>query len=724
MNFALPLPVLCSPPAGARSRRSPALRVSLLFLALSLPAFTSRGQYFHPEIILYQDGVQPDNVYNTDPAETPGDTFDFILRAAPGTTVTELGELRTRYRGNYIPWQYENPPVNFYIAEGNTLIMDWANFGGQKSPQNDPYWAGANVYVQYDLFGVRPTGTVIFNRDFDISGGYAIQAGTGKAGGNLSVKSQGTVIFKGNFNSQGAYNGRSGDILLSNATVEFQGNVNNRSSDMLEGNAVMLHQSGPAGNIAITDSIVTFRGMVDSSVSRPDIFSAYDGGDHVISGSNSVVTFEQRVDQSGDGKNNRQEYDTGVGGALTISDGATVGYLGDLVSNGAAGGTAGGNGGGITISGPGTAVTFEGTVSRLPGLRSDNGAGRGGNFTLSGGTARFETGSALQIAREDGAGTAGILKLQGGTLEVPTLGWLTDPNSFRGAMTFTTGTLRTTASSAGAPVSLGASSALGAGFNTAATGDRTLDTKDNLTFDATVALNGAGSFTKAGTGTLTLAGVHTYTGDTVVSGGTLVINGFLASDTVSIGSGTTLGGSGSFGGLVTLQAGATLAPGNSPGTITFTDGLTLIDGSILDFELGTLSDMIAVTGGTLTGPSDGTVTLNFTNSGGFTAGTYTLFDFSSGATTLSNFDLTDFAFGSLISGYDYSLNFFGDTLQLTSVTSAVPEPATCAILFGFTALSFASIRRRRLYHNSCYRSTRLLNSRATPPKTSPPCRRR
>jgi hypothetical protein len=47
--------------------------------------------------------------------------------------------------------------------------------------------------------------------------------------------------------------------------------------------------------------------------------------------------------------------------------------------------------------------------------------------------------------------------------------------------------------------------------------------------------------------------------------------------------GATLGGSGTIGGAVTLQEGGTLAPGNSPGVLTFNSG------SIFSWELDTLA---------------------------------------------------------------------------------------------------------------------------------------
>jgi hypothetical protein len=168
----------------------------------------------------------------------------------------------------------------------------------------------------------------------------------------------------------------------------------------------------------------------------------------------------------------------------------------------------------------------------------------------------------------------------------------------------------------------------------------------------------------------------------------LRVNGSLANTTVSVGSG-------GIGGLTSISSGGILSPGNSPGTITFTSGLTLATGSILNFELGLTSELIRVSGGTLTGPSgNGGGTLNFSNSGGFAAGTYTLINYT--AATLSNFQASDFAIGSSISGYTYNLALSGSTLQLTATASAIPEPSTYAAILGGLALGFVFWRKRRL----------------------------
>jgi fibronectin-binding autotransporter adhesin len=149
---------------------------------------------------------------------------------------------------------------------------------------------------------------------------------------------------------------------------------------------------------------------------------------------------------------------------------------------------------------------------------------------------------------------------------------------------------------------------------------------------------------KSGPATLTMTGASTYSGGTTVSNGTLLVNNVSGSGTgtgtLAVQDGATLGGTGSVGGLATLESGSTLAPGVSPGTLTFTAGMNLDAGSALTMEMGTSSDLISVTGGTLTGPPSGIVTITVSNSGGLTDIDYTLIDWT--GASASDVDVSDF----------------------------------------------------------------------------------
>ncbi|MDW6020390.1 autotransporter domain-containing protein [Mesorhizobium sp. BAC0120] len=138
----------------------------------------------------------------------------------------------------------------------------------------------------------------------------------------------------------------------------------------------------------------------------------------------------------------------------------------------------------------------------------------------------------------------------------------------------------------------------------------------------------------AGTTILT-ADSSGFAGTTSVSGGTLIVNGALGG-AVEVLSGGRLGGSGTLtGNVLAGNTGiGTIAPGNSPGTLTIGGNLTLGSNAILDFQLGDPSgtagvdsDLINVAGNlTLDG------TLNVADAGGFGPGLYRLVNYGGSLT--------------------------------------------------------------------------------------------
>jgi hypothetical protein len=90
------------------------------------------------------------------------------------------------------------------------------------------------------------------------------------------------------------------------------------------------------------------------------------------------------------------------------------------------------------------------------------------------------------------------------------------------------------------------------------------------------------------------------------------------------------GGSGTIGGSVVLNDRGTLAPGNSPGTLTINGNLSLAAASFLDFEFGqanvaggALNDLVDV-GGNLV--LDATLNVSVPSGGSFGAGIYRVFN--------------------------------------------------------------------------------------------------
>ncbi|WP_223677719.1 Ig-like domain-containing protein [Azospirillum agricola] len=197
-----------------------------------------------------------------------------------------------------------------------------------------------------------------------------------------------------------------------------------------------------------------------------------------------------------------------------------------------------------------------------------------------------------------GANTyTGATTVQGGTLVVAG-----DGNLGGGTVTLNGGTLTVT----GAGV---IDNGIGIDANGA-----TINTSAAVTLSGVISGN---NLTKTGSGTLTLSGANTYTGSTTVSAGTLLLTGSLGNGAVSVASGATLGGTGTIGGSVTVDGGATLAPGvagsnNGIGTLLIGGNLTM--NGILAIELAGASsyDKVSVSGTvTINGGSSGTTGNNF-----------------------------------------------------------------------------------------------------------------
>jgi autotransporter-associated beta strand protein len=197
------------------------------------------------------------------------------------------------------------------------------------------------------------------------------------------------------------------------------------------------------------------------------------------------------------------------------------------------------------------------------------------------------------------------------------------------------------------------------------------------------ATGGAGALVKSGNGTLALGGDAAHSGGTTVGAGTLRINGTHAS-AITVQSGATLGGNGSIAGMVALNANAKLAPGNSVGTLTFSNGLTLNSTSTVTMEINGADsfDSVNVTGGTL--GYAGTLSLVF-GYGAEVGDTYNLFVRSGGAGYSGNFGALLFNYG----GYAGEFDAEAGSLTLT----AVPEPQIwCLIALG---CAFLLLRMRR-----------------------------
>jgi len=242
-------------------------------------------------------------------------------------------------------------------------------------------------------------------------------------------------------------------------------------------------------------------------------------------------------------------------------------------------------------------------------------------------------------------------------------------------------------------------------------------------------------------GIVEITGHNNYTGGTKILGGTLrasnnaalgtgsvavagnatldVGSGTAISNALSLSSGARLSGNGSIGtpGGVVFGPGTILSPGgaNNVGTLTFTTGLTLGSGSLVEFDLknvngspGTGWDFINVSSGLLklTATSASPITINFTTlSLDGTAGLLSGFDSTQSynwllaAGGVSGFSSDKFIFSTT----NFANDLGGGTFSISKGNAGlsinftpVPEPGTYVLLaMGLAIVTALELRRRK-----------------------------
>jgi autotransporter-associated beta strand protein len=238
-------------------------------------------------------------------------------------------------------------------------------------------------------------------------------------------------------------------------------------------------------------------------------------------------------------------------------------------------------------------------------------------------------------------------------------------------------------------------------------------------------------------GTGSVSGLTDYTGTVELGTGALLNTGTESSPLVTaasivVGANSQLSGNGTLGD-VTVKQGGLLAPGNSPGTLTFAS-LTLEAGGGLDFEI--VSAQGAVGGDAEAGIDYDTMVVNglldlrglsagnafqirlislsavgpdvlgdvnlFDPEGTFTFNLFTYTGLLGGENLSSLFqiDTTDFTYnGAALDASLFSVVSDLNGTQIQLVYSAIPEPSTYGLAFGLLALASVAVRRRARRHS-------------------------
>jgi autotransporter-associated beta strand protein len=331
-----------------------------------------------------------------------------------------------------------------------------------------------------------------------------------------------------------------------------------------------------------------------------------------------------------------------------------------------------------------------------------------GSTTFSGALAKEGTGTWTL----DAALAPASVALNAGTL---VLGHA-DSIGSAGTISFGGGTLRSSASNM---------TDYSSRFSSAASQHYAIDSNSQNVTLASALTSSGGSFTKSGSGSVTLTGTNTYTGATTVTAGLLTVNGNIASSALTtVGAGATLGGSGTIGALV-VQSGATIAPGNSPGTLTVDGNVTWQAGGNYNWQLvnalgtaGSGWDTLAISGNldltALSSANPFNLNLWSLSSAEATTGDAQNFDsggmfswtIATAAGGITGFDAVDFfintgaingtnGFTNDLSGGTFSLAVVdGNKLNLVyNELSAVPEPGSNLALLALGAGGL-TLRRR------------------------------
>jgi len=478
---------------------------------------------------------------------------------------------------------------NSGMASGSSLFL----VGGTTGLNNNNAAGSATVYLGETSGGDAATLDISVN-GVTIANEIIVRSGsTGAKTIDQAVGGSGTVTFSGNMTLNAILNATVG----SGETMVFSGALGGANKLVKGGGDGTLTLSGTStysGNTEIDSGTLHISGDInDGSVIYLGNGGNSDNATLQLSGSGATLG-TLNVNSSAGSGTRTVSVSAGnqfISGTTTVNRDLAINATGGSVTFGAIDLDQASDFD-LNINAGSGSVTLGGTITADSGASVINKSGSG-TLTISG----------------NNSGSSYLLNIAAGTVALNHANAVgtaySDKINFTGS-----GTLDVNANVA--PAGLGIRVASGA------TG--TIDVNNGNTFTVAGALaniSGSGTFTKTGAGTLTISGNSTYTGtfnqnqgvtdvqNTLnassginVNGGTLNVDGTAGNVTMS---GGTLTGSGGVGTLV-VGNGATLSPGNSPGTI-FAGNTTWDSGGSYLWEIndvdagaGTGWDLLDVTG--------------------------------------------------------------------------------------------------------------------------------
>jgi autotransporter-associated beta strand protein len=654
--------------------------------------------------------------------------IDVDSSQSPGSTINP-SSLRFNTSGGYTLTLATGANV---ISSGGILVTNAAGSGGANYDDItggtlEGSASGDLVIIQNNTLGGMEIDSLIANNT-------AATALTLSGPGLLKLNPGSANTFTGAIYLNGGTLNTTSNGIGSAASFTFNGGDLQAAGAITSSKAVTIGING--GTIDTNGNTVTLSGNVTKD-SGNEFAGAGALGGFVATGVGSLT-------KNGAGTLSLQGTGDTFGGGLIINNGT--------VQDGASSGTGTLGTGYVTFGTSNTpTLDLDGHSVTVAGLI---GAGSNGAITSSvSGTPTLTLdgvyGETFGGAIGNGSGTVAITEnLNNATETVTFLG----TNTYTGSTLISSGNMQIGNGTAGSVNSsnftLAANQTLGFNEPTTSTVNGTIansgtvigNESANVTNTLAGAITGSGGFSQTGSGTTNLSTSNGYTGKTTVSGGTLIVSGSITgTGAVSLGAaileadgtvnnaatvtqtaGTLQGNGGSVGAI--SSSGGNVAPGltvadasTATGSLTAVGNVTFATATNFDIRLGvtaasngTDSDNLNVTGG-------GAVALNGANlvltigqylTASDVGDTYNII--TGGVPADGGSAATEFTYNSSLVGngttitdgsYMFTVNYDagGDGYAQLTLTAAVPEPGTWAMMIAGGVMLIGIQRRRRRY---------------------------